>query len=262
MASDWLFYPYFLHLHFKRKLPTNFCLGKSYGIELCISNEIDMFRSIDLNEVAEEELVVYFTVLNCSSQMEEFYVTIDQKTKPVIGKNGRCNVDIVISGGSIANKTSTLKIVAFTKSKRILAACQTIMMSNSIAELSTFAHDHVLLVKDETDSFKGKSVKNPLNYVFITEYAGATVGSRIWDSALYLRIYLLRILQQNPNFFHKKSILDIGSGTGVLAIWLYRYLLSYTESETDIVLSDLPELVELMNANIENNVVYDPYLIC
>lgn len=49
-SSGWLFYPHFLHLHFKTPLPaTEVVIGRYYFVELCFSNEIDMYRTSDLD---------------------------------------------------------------------------------------------------------------------------------------------------------------------------------------------------------------------
>ena len=54
-GGAWLFYPHYLHLHFKRFLPHEMPIGFSderawwYPVELCFSNEIDMYRSSDLH---------------------------------------------------------------------------------------------------------------------------------------------------------------------------------------------------------------------
>jgi predicted nicotinamide N-methyase len=90
--------------------------------------------------------------------------------------------------------------------------------------------------------------------IWVAEEVGGAVGGRVWDAALYAREYLQRILAKAPGFFDGKRILDLGSGTGVLGIWLYAWLCRQRpRSRTTVVVSDQAELMPLLERNVRFN---------
>uniref|UniRef100_A0A7S1J6C8 Uncharacterized protein n=1 Tax=Eutreptiella gymnastica TaxID=73025 RepID=A0A7S1J6C8_9EUGL len=71
-------------------------------------------------------------------------------------------------------------------------------------------------------------------------------GYVVWDSAVILTQYLSRSPQVNRDQFQKAAVLELGSGTGLLGLAL-------AQLGADVVLSDLPQVVPLLEANASFN---------
>lgn len=72
------------------------------------------------------------------------------------------------------------------------------------------------------------------------------VGCVVWDAALVLAYYI-QTSQANAEFISNRSILELGSGTGIVG------MVSAACGAKHVVLTDLPELIPLLNHNIEAN---------
>ncbi|KAF1757819.1 hypothetical protein GCK72_014276 [Caenorhabditis remanei] len=68
------------------------------------------------------------------------------------------------------------------------------------------------------------------------------VGGVIWDSALMTIHYFFK----NPEQFHGKKILELGSGTGVCGIAL-------AALGAEVIITDLPERIPLIQKNVAAN---------
>jgi len=101
------------------------------------------------------------------------------------------------------------------------------------SELHGFYHSFVL--PDEV-----LEQKHPCRHlgVVVKEVCGYKIGMRIWDCAWYMVDYLSEIFQNkyvphlNADFFKGKRILELGSGTGLVGLWLWRTLSQATHRST------------------------------
>jgi predicted nicotinamide N-methyase len=108
-----------------------------------------------------------------------------------------------------------------------------------------------------TANKKGLSEK----LIVIRELCGIHLGGRIWDCAMNLKDYLLSsILNSNDKYkFHGKKLLELGSGTGVLGLWLAKWIQSNSfrnegqSKLTQFLLTDQEEAMELLTENIRRN---------
>lgn len=61
-----------------------------------------------------------------------------------------------------------------------------------------------------------------VNHCYIKEVSGAELGGRVWDGALYMTRVFRRIIAHNPLFLDHLRVLELGSGTGALGLWLWQ----------------------------------------
>ncbi|KAJ2776159.1 Protein-lysine N-methyltransferase efm6 [Coemansia interrupta] len=74
------------------------------------------------------------------------------------------------------------------------------------------------------------------------------VGSTIWDAGLVMAKYLDHQTQSGNLDLSGKTVLELGSGTGIVGITLAKL-----QPNCTVVLTDKPELVALLKHNIEMN---------
>ncbi|XP_054708914.1 protein N-lysine methyltransferase METTL21D-like [Uloborus diversus] len=79
----------------------------------------------------------------------------------------------------------------------------------------------------------------------IHQYTVGDVGCVVWDAGIALAKYLDHSNNAN-NSFVSKTVIDIGSGTGVVGLFA-------AALGADVLLTDLPEFIPLIQKNIESN---------
>ncbi|CAL1273610.1 unnamed protein product [Larinioides sclopetarius] len=79
----------------------------------------------------------------------------------------------------------------------------------------------------------------------LLQYSVGDVGSVVWDAGIVLGKYLDK-LQETKDALTGKIIIDIGSGTGVAGLFA-------AALGAEVILTDLPEVIPLLEKNIEQN---------
>ncbi|RWS31587.1 protein-lysine methyltransferase METTL21D-like protein [Leptotrombidium deliense] len=93
----------------------------------------------------------------------------------------------------------------------------------------------------EVTALSGENVKLLISQKWIGD-----VGVVVWDSALMFSKFLERRSQLNPQYFRNKVALELGAGTGICG-------LVASVLGCDVILTDIPSIVPLLETNIENN---------
>jgi len=81
----------------------------------------------------------------------------------------------------------------------------------------------------------------PPAFIRFKEILGVNLGGRIWDCGLLLFDWLrTSVLRTNPNFFHNRKILEVGSGTGLVGIWIWAYVMLRNRQQAALAHSRRP----------------------
>jgi predicted nicotinamide N-methyase len=71
-----------------------------------------------------------------------------------------------------------------------------------------------------------RGVEAPPAFIRFKEILGVNLGGRIWDCGLLLFDYIrATVLARDPFFFHGRKVLEVGSGTGLVGLWIWAYVL-------------------------------------
>ena len=73
----------------------------------------------------------------------------------------------------------------------------------------------------------------------------------VWDGALVLAYYLQKNQEFSQRFLSGRSIIELGSGTGILG------LACSTFQAENLLLTDLPEYISILDDNIKMNIGTD-----
>ncbi|GFQ86717.1 protein-lysine methyltransferase METTL21D [Trichonephila clavata] len=79
----------------------------------------------------------------------------------------------------------------------------------------------------------------------LLQYSVGDVGSVVWDAGIVLGKYLDHV-HDSKNNLNGKIVIDVGSGTGVAGLFA-------AALGAEVILTDLPEVVPLLEKNIELN---------
>ena len=113
------------------------------------------------------------------------------------------------------------------------------LLSSSDTSSKAVFDDDGDLVRDSNEEEIEFVIKHKLS----TDLNG--VGYQVWRGALLMSDYIIANI---GNGFKKKSVLEIGAGTGLASIALSRFC-----SDNSIYTTDLPELVDLLKENLHSN---------
>lgn len=113
------------------------------------------------------------------------------------------------------------------------------LLSSSDTSSKAVFDDDGDLVRDSNEEEIEFVIKHKLS----TDLNG--VGYQVWRGALLMSDYIIANI---GNGFKKKSVLEIGAGTGLASIALSRFC-----SDNSIFTTDLPELVDLLKENLHSN---------
>ena len=136
---------------------------------------------------------------------------------------------------SIKSKTSPDSDFVTTK---FIAIIPKLLSSSDTSSKAVFDDDGDL-VRDSNEEEIEFVIKHKLS----TDLNG--VGYQVWRGALLMSDYIIANI---GNGFKKKSVLEIGAGTGLASIALSRFC-----SDNSIYTTDLPELVDLLKENLHSN---------
>lgn len=277
--------PTFYHLHLKHALPTTIMASQAYPIHLILSNEMDMFLPID-----NQQSIVIETQIRSVSRDDQhtLRVSITPPSKPIIQKNGRGAFDISIEDIHMNNHI----LSASTPSSFYLQFSASGSLGNTILPAMSGPHSlipytrkfaalaitggepltrlHSFNISNTNESMPRISASSVnLPFIIVREICGTFIGGRVWDCALYLQQYTQQYIfsssknQLNHSFFNGRKIIELGSGTGVFGLWLYASLMhhavsstsqiSAAASNTEILLTDQEEVMELLNDNVQKN---------
>ena len=107
-------------------------------------------------------------------------------------------------------------------------------------------------------------------FVRVKEILGVNLGGRIWDCGLLLFQYLREVvLLRDPDYFLGRKILEVGSGTGIVGLWLWAYVIGRnkrrrieaeksgarkpTPPQTTFLLTDQEEAMDNLRDNLGTN---------
>lgn len=303
-------WPHFYHLHIKDELPRTVNLDCPYRLRLVLTNELDGFQPADIDAAAplslECTLVSGDSSVNVSDVLE---IRKDFKNRPLLQKSGQ-GIVLFILGWRTSCQTQlrkrliqekplmflnvTVSAPSTVKDFGILSACSSPftvgagMCSANEQAVQTWSHAmgsgyyHSFSVPPCVRLPPDKA--QPLNAVLpvkvvIKEVCGYKIGGRIWDCSMYFQEYIADVLDQRYvphldfHFFEGKRVLELGSGTGALGIWLWRTLCESMQANGSVTtscsklassvtpcvhLTDLPEVMELLDANVTMNRNLEP----
>lgn len=279
--------PTYLHIHCKPSASTWIQSNRTYRLSLVLLNEMDQYDNTLLMQYSEQPLVIQCEVIHRSmvnNHQHGVSVSISERTKPVINLyTGTVTIDIVY------HNTITSRYDSNNEYRLLVSVrphpCSDIVLPYTTTPFKLVNH-HKL---DDCTSYhcianithaipivlltSGTGVATtPNQLMLVSEVSGVYIGQRIWDSSLLL----MRYIQQynitdnqlictnnnagngNAGWLIDKSIIELGAGTGLVSIYLYHILQLYSHQynhtyTTNILVTDLPECMELLQYNVQQN---------
>lgn len=288
--------PQFLHIHCKTSLPSTIQTNTIYTLQFILMNELDIYdsqiikhkQSNDIQPLVVDISIVNHELNNNNSNNSNNISTIhiSNKTKPIFNVNiGLLTIDV----------TFNLHSHTFTNHNRLLVKVQShyavqyilpyISHEFTITNRNVQHNKNIIQQQQQQQSLITVQTtkqhiislytNNIQPYVIISEYSGSYIGCRIWDCGLlllhYLQYYniLTNELDSNAifnniiNIFCNKNIIEIGSGTGIVGIYLYIHTLlinikqqsnhNNNSNKTNYVLTDIDECIDLLKHNCNGN---------
>lgn len=266
--------PTYLHIHCKSTLPPTLQYDALYTLSFILLNELDAYDAQSILQHSSNPLVLHFSLL--SAGKHNHTVSVSPRTKPVFNVyTGTVTVDIAVHNNSVGRqygKTDSQQqyrlIVGVQKH-----ACSGIILpycSNTF----TLSHSKVAAGRSNTSSdYITHAIpvysNNTQHVMLISEISGQYIGTRIWDSSLQLIQYIQKYnvlrntvqtdVQKKCQFFADKRIIELGSGTGTVGIYVYHMLSLYCKQHNirtaaHIAVTDLGECMQRLQHNVQQNV--------
>lgn len=84
------------------------------------------------------------------------------------------------------------------------------------------------------------------------------VGAKLWPTGLALSLYLVSVYGED--FFRGKSVIDLGSGVGLLGLALAKLGANVTFTDADESIA--PGVLELLQTNVKANLPHSDINVC